>query len=115
MVGLDIRRARTYSLTHSACSGKVNATDTVIEQLLQQLTAIHILVADGKEETIANGLIDILVIDNTETVALQNFLYARSTLGILPDITHKVIFTVTRSLEHCRQCTLCRVRDTRRE
>ena len=103
VVGLDGRRTGTDALVVGTCGGENNAAHTATEQVAQQLAALHILVADGEEEAVAHGLVDILVVDNVEAVAGENLTDALGAVGILSDLIAVVVEALGGLVHHTGQ------------
>ena len=72
MMGLDRRGTDAQSLLVAARRRKDNRTDAVVEQQTQQFAALDILVANRKEEAVAERFVQIVVVHDVEAVAPED-------------------------------------------
>lgn len=57
-----------YPLLFTSGGGKSNTAHAIVHQFAKQLTTAHSAISDSEEETVANGLRHVIVVDNMETV-----------------------------------------------
>ena len=62
----------------------------------------HRAVADRVEESVADRLVAVLVVDDAESVAEERLLGQPGAPGVLRGFAHEVQFAVGRRAEHCR-------------
>ena len=108
----DERRADTQTFLMRTRGYQTDSRYTVVHQLLGQLTAGHLLVTDGKVETVGNRFVKVFVIDHVEAVTTENLLQFVGTLAIDADLLAEIVVAVSSSFKHSRHCVLCRVAGT---
>lgn len=111
----DGRGADAQSLLETSGRRKHDGADTVVKQQAKQFSPLYILVSHCKEETIAQRLVEVAVINDVESVPLEYLLHLLRAPAVLFHLFHEIEFAVVGCLEHGGQSVLRSMRRTRRE
>ena len=106
---VELRDADADSRLAAAGRGERNGADAVEQQFAQQLRAGQIAVADRVEESVAYRLVLILVVDDAETVAQEQFLREPCAACVFRRFGHEIQPAVGRGAEHRREGVLGRM------
>ena len=106
---VHLRHADAHAVLEAARRGERDRADTVAQQCGHQVGTRHRTVAYREEESVAHVFVLVFVIDDVETVTLEEFLDAVSAVCVFAGVPHEVQLAVRRRFEHGRQSVLSRV------
>ena len=109
LVVLDERRAGAESLLLAPRRAERDGADAVVDQFLHQFAAGHARVGDGEVEAVGDGLVEVMVVNDLETVVGEDFLQPRGPPAVFLDGGNEVELAVGCGLEHRCQRVLRRV------
>jgi len=115
LVVLDERRAGAQALLRAAGGHQRYGADAVVHQFAGQLAARHARIADGEVEAVGHGLAQVVVVDQPEAMAQEDFLQPAGAFAVDAHLVQKVVAPVAGSLQHGGQGILGRVARARRQ
>ena len=109
LLAVHLRHADAHAVLEAARRGERDRADTVAQQCGHQVGTRHRTVAYREEESVAHVFVLVFVIDDVETVTLEELLDAVSAVCVFAGVPHEVQLAVRRRFEHGRQSVLSRV------
>ena len=106
---LDKGSAGTQSFLMASGSYQRNGAYAVVHQFPCKFSATHTRIADGEVETVGNGITQIIVVYQMETVAQEDFLQAVSTFAVHFHFIKEVVLTFIGCFKHGGKSILRRV------
>ena len=97
---LDERRTYSQAFLLRTTGDQTDGRDTVIHQLVSQLTRRHTRITDGEIETVSNRFVEVLVIHHIEVMAAEDLLQFLGPLTIDRDFLAEVVTSLIGGSQH---------------
>lgn len=113
LVVFDKRGASPEAFLMATGRAQGDRADAVVDQFFHQLAAGHAWITDREIEAVGDGLVQVVIVDDIETIIGEDLLQLRGAPAIFLNLGNEIERPVGRGLEHRRQGVLRGVARTR--